>query len=95
VRELRNVLERAAVVASGHVLEPGDLGLISTPLGAEPAAALGSLEEMERRHIGDVLRRTGGNVSQAARILDIDRATLYHKMKKYQFRKDDDRAETC
>jgi transcriptional regulator with PAS, ATPase and Fis domain len=89
VRELRNVLERAAVVASGHVLEPGDLGLIAVPLVAEPAPALGSLEEMERRHIGEVLRSTGGNVSHAARILDIDRATLYHKMKKYQLRKDD------
>jgi transcriptional regulator with PAS, ATPase and Fis domain len=89
VRELRNVLERAVVVASGHILEPGDLGLIAAPIASEPAATLGSLEDVERRHIGDVLRSTGGNVSQAARILDIDRATLYHKMKKYQLRKDD------
>jgi DNA-binding NtrC family response regulator len=88
VRELRNVLERAVVVASGHVLEPGDLGLIAAPLAAAPAVALGSLEDVERRHIGEVLRSTSGNVSQAARILEIDRATLYHKIKKYQLRKD-------
>jgi two-component system, NtrC family, response regulator AtoC len=88
VRELRNVLERAAVVATGTILEPRDLGLAVSPPAAD--AALGSLEEVERRHIADVLRRTSGNVSQAARILDIDRATLYNKMKKYQFRRTDE-----
>jgi DNA-binding NtrC family response regulator len=88
VRELRNVLERAAVVATGNILEARDLGLAVSAPSAD--AALGSLEEVERRHIADVLRRTSGNVSQAARILDIDRATLYNKMKKYQFRRPDE-----
>ncbi len=88
VRELRNVLERAAVVASGSILEPRDLGLVVPAPGGDTAP--GSLEAVERRHIADVLRRTSGNVSQAARILEIDRATLYHKMKKYQFRRTDE-----
>ena len=84
VRELRNVLERGAVVAVGTVIQVADLGLArpgSAPAGArEP----GSLEELERRHIADVLLHTHGNVSQAARILGIDRVTLYSKMRKYE-----------
>jgi DNA-binding NtrC family response regulator len=95
VRELRNVLERAAVVASGSILEARDLGLSPVPAAAPAADGSGpaSLDEMERRHIADVLRRTAGNVSQAARMLEIDRATLYHKIKKYDLRRTDDGAE--
>jgi two-component system, NtrC family, response regulator AtoC len=83
VRELRNVLERGVVVATGSVVQTADLGL-SRP-GAAPVGARepGSLEEMERRHIGEVLSHTHGNVSQAARVLGIDRVTLYSKMRKY------------
>jgi len=45
-----------------------------------------TLEEVERRHIIGVLESTGGNVTQAARVLDIDRVTLYNKIKKYHLR---------
>ncbi|MBI2217289.1 MAG: sigma-54-dependent Fis family transcriptional regulator [Candidatus Rokubacteria bacterium] len=91
VRELRNVLERAIVIAPGSILRPADLGLPlpsagDTGGGDEPV----SLEDVERRHIAHVLRRTGGNVSQAARLLGIDRVTLYNKMRKYQLRKDEE-----
>jgi DNA-binding NtrC family response regulator len=41
------------------------------------------LEEMERAHILRVVEECGGNQSHAADILDIDRVTLYHKLKKY------------
>jgi DNA-binding NtrC family response regulator len=96
VRELRNVLERAAVVAPGSLIEASDLGLVAPAAPAEGDGTLVSLEEVERRHVGEVLRRTGGNVSQAARILDIDRVTLYHKMKKYGLKRDDEGAHaTC
>jgi DNA-binding NtrC family response regulator len=88
VRELRNVLERGAVVATGSIIQLADMGL--TRSAGAPAAARepGTLEEMERRHIAEVLTHTGGNVSQAARVLGIDRVTLYNKMRKYQIRKD-------
>jgi transcriptional regulator of acetoin/glycerol metabolism len=43
---------------------------------------------MERRHVASVLAHAGGNVSQAARILGIDRVTLYNKMKRYGIRRD-------
>ncbi len=89
VRELRNVLERGAVVATGNILQATDLGL--QPAAADAPQGKGgplSLEELERRHITDVLNQTGGNVSQAARILGVDRVTLYNKMRKYQLKKE-------
>jgi DNA-binding NtrC family response regulator len=91
VRELRNVLERGAVVAAGSVIQAGDLGLTRPGGAAEPApaAAPASLEEVEKRHIGEVLAHTGGNVTQAARLLGIDRVTLYNKIRKYGLRRED------
>jgi DNA-binding NtrC family response regulator len=86
IRELRNVLERAAVVASGSTIQAGDLGFHQPGTGAQPGNVLMTLEEVERRHIISVLESTGGNVTQAARILDIDRVTLYNKIKKYHLR---------
>ncbi len=87
VRELRNVIERGVVVASGNILQASNLGLTpSTGIKHEAANVPGSLEEMERRHISEVLRRTEGNVSEAARILDVDRTTLYSKFRKYQLK---------
>jgi len=91
VRELRNVLERGAVVAQGHVVQLADLGL-GAPEGAGTRGTWGgrpeppSLEEVEKRHIGEVLQFTGGNVTQSARILGIDRVTLYSKIRRYQLR---------
>jgi two-component system response regulator AtoC len=88
VRELRNVLERAVVVSTGPVLQAGHLGLTlrTEELPEHPA----SLAEMERQHIENVLKETAGNVSQAARILDIDRVTLYSKIRKYGLKRADD-----
>ena len=85
VRELRNIVERAMVCASGPVLQVIDFGLVG-PAPGQPAAPPASLEEVERRHIAAILEQSGGNVSQAARILDIDRVTLYNKIKKYGLR---------
>jgi two-component system, NtrC family, response regulator AtoC len=85
VRELRNVLERAAVVAAGAVIQAPELGL-HKPTVAESGERLGTLESVERRHIASVLEQTGGNITQAARILDIDRVTLYNKIKKFRLR---------
>jgi DNA-binding NtrC family response regulator len=81
VRELRNILERAMVVASGPYIEAPDLNL---PVNAGPTGE--TLEAVEHHHIAKVLERAGGNVSQAARILEIDRVTLYNKIRKYHLR---------
>jgi two-component system, NtrC family, response regulator AtoC len=94
VRELRNVLERGAVVAAGPVIQLADLGLPSRAEAPPRPGALASLEEVEKRHVAAVLAHAGGNVSQAARILGIDRVTLYNKMRKYGIRRDGEPAET-
>jgi transcriptional regulator with PAS, ATPase and Fis domain len=87
VRELRNVLERGIVVAHGRILQESDLAL---PPRESPAAAPGgelpSLEEVEKRHVARVLDHVRGNVSHAARILGIDRSTLYAKMRRFGLR---------
>ena len=41
------------------------------------------LSQIEKRHIQFALDKTGGNVSRAAQLLDVDRATIYNKIKKY------------
>ena len=86
VRELRNVLERAVVVASGSSIQAPDLGLLEAARGEAAAGDMTTLEQVERRHIAHVLAKSGGNITQAARVLDIDRVTLYNKIKKYHLR---------
>jgi DNA-binding NtrC family response regulator len=93
VRELRNVLERGAVVATGPVIQLADLGLPSKAEAAPKPGTLASLEEVEKRHVAAVLAHTGGNVSQSARILGIDRVTLYNKMRRYGIRRDGEEDE--
>ncbi len=80
VRELENVIQAAVALAPGQTITADDLGLDG--LEPEPAGELEqlSLEEVERRHVQRVLRSVGGNRAAAARILGIDRSTLYRKM---------------
>ncbi|HYU32922.1 MAG TPA: sigma-54 dependent transcriptional regulator [Thermoanaerobaculia bacterium] len=81
IRELANAIERALVVGKPPLVHPGDLPL---SLGRESVAPAGdSLAEVEKAHIRTILERTAWNISRAARILDIDRVTLYNKIKKY------------
>ncbi|MGC3999172.1 MAG: sigma-54 dependent transcriptional regulator [Anaeromyxobacter sp.] len=95
VRELRNVLERGAVVSTGPIIQLQDLGLPARASAEAPPrpGAMASLEEVERRHVSAVLAHTGGNVSQSARILGIDRVTLYNKMKKWGLKRDGEESE--
>jgi DNA-binding NtrC family response regulator len=78
VRELQNAIERAIVMCKGERIEAGNF-----PFAVPPAAADVSLAAMEAAHIRQVLAANSYNVAQAARALDIDRVTLYNKMKKY------------
>jgi DNA-binding NtrC family response regulator len=85
VRELRNVIERAVIVADGGLLSVESLP--DELRGAAPAATRGtlplSLEEAEARHIARVLEHTGGQINAAAAILRIHRNTLARKMREY------------
>jgi two-component system response regulator HydG len=78
VRELQNAIERAIVMCKGDRIEASNF-----PFAVPPAAADVSLSAMEAAHIRQVLAANSYNVAQAARALDIDRVTLYNKMKKY------------
>ncbi|MBV8879853.1 MAG: sigma-54-dependent Fis family transcriptional regulator [Planctomycetaceae bacterium] len=80
VRELENVIERAVILNSKSRIMLEDLPpAVRAP---QPGGNL-SLEEMERRHIVQVLQETKGNVKAAAGVLGIDRKTLYRKAAEY------------
>jgi DNA-binding NtrC family response regulator len=85
VRELSNVLERAIILSNNNFItlkEIPHLNQANTDTH-EQAAALLSLNEIEKRHIGLVLEAQSGNKTRAARILGISRPKLYRKMLKY------------
>ncbi|HBL30610.1 MAG TPA: Fis family transcriptional regulator, partial [Acidobacteria bacterium] len=86
IRELANAIERALVVGKPPLVRPEDLPVsLAPPAGGAPAPQVGdSLADVEKAHVRAILERTGWNVSRAARILDIDRVTLYNKIKKYE-----------
>jgi len=82
VRELENIMEHAFILCKGRIILPEHLPhylYAKTP--SLPAA---SLKEWEREIIKEVLRRSGGNITRAARELGIHRTTLWRKMKRYQ-----------
>ena len=82
-RELRNVLERAAILSRGQALEPRDLRFSSMLEGGSPAAdSRLTLEEVERRHIERVLGEESGHVERAARRLGVPRSSLYERLKR-------------
>jgi two-component system response regulator HydG len=80
VRELENAVERALVIGRESEVQPADFPFQLQP--SAPAAGH-TLEEVERAHIERVLQEAEGNLSRAARILDIDRTTLYNKLRRY------------
>ena len=89
VRELKNAIRRACILAGEPVIS-ADLFPFSGP--KMPLALAGNgvdaentspLWMVEREHIGKVLARVEGNKSKAARILEIDRKTLYTKLERY------------
>ncbi|MBL0940172.1 MAG: sigma-54-dependent Fis family transcriptional regulator [Gemmatimonadaceae bacterium] len=87
VRELRNVMERAALLATDDTVRAGDLPL-GTDVGAAarptPAHVM-SLGDLEKRHIHEVLERTNWHQGRAAEMLGISPKTLYRKIREYGF----------
>jgi len=84
LRELRNVIERAVILAPGDKIDVNDFP--DALRGAQPSGAVPgnriSLEQLEREHILRVIE-IAGSMDEAARILGIDPATLYRKRKRY------------
>ena len=85
VRELENVIERAVLLADDDEINPGHLPRhLQHPPPAEPGGSEsdGSLEQVGRNHIIEVLRSTEGNKAKASAILGINRTTLWRMMQK-------------
>ena len=86
VRELENAIERAMVVGNGDTIEADDLPMRAPGEATTPADDR-SLAALERVHIERMLDELDGNVTQTAKALGIDRATLYNKLKRYGIRR--------
>ena len=80
VRELENAIERAVVVGKNRRLMAEDLPIFQIE-SALPKN--GTLREIERNHILQTLQNNEWNISRSAKILGVDRSTLYNKMKRY------------
>ena len=80
-RELENIVQRALALAQGTVFTPDLLPPEISDNQIE--APLPTLENMEKAHIRKVLAASGNNKTQAARILGIDRVSLWRKIKRY------------
>jgi len=85
VRELQNAIERAVLVCKTQSVGPDDLPL---NINDQVVSNGRSLAEIERQHIKRTLDETGWNVYRAARLLEIDRVTLYNRIKKYGFKRE-------
>jgi transcriptional regulator of acetoin/glycerol metabolism len=94
VRELENTIQRAIQLNKNGTIRAEDLNVKQSPAAAIPLPQ-GSLQEMEKMMVTATLRRTHFNMAEAAKILNISRATLYRKVKTYQIEKttgDDERS---
>jgi Nif-specific regulatory protein len=80
VRQLRNVIDSAVVLADDDEIQPHDLGLRDS--GADSLDSL-QMDVWEKKLILEALRRSDGNVPEAAKLLAIGRATLYRKIELY------------
>jgi two-component system response regulator AtoC len=82
VRELENMIEHGVILAKNKEIRMGDIPQDfchpSPPEGK-------TIEDVMRNHIISVLEETKGNISEAAKILGIQRMTLYNKLKKYNY----------
>jgi two-component system response regulator HydG len=90
VREVRNAMERPVAVTQFEKLVVEDLPerirdyqASRLVLEGDDPAELQPLEEVERKYILHVLDAAGGNRTLAARLLGLDRGTLYRKLQRY------------
>jgi len=93
VREMKNVVERAVVLARGKYIDREDLTLSNLTTAGDTSDEQqlessrfhpASLAEMERKHILATLNSTGWNKSQTATLLGIERSTLDRKIRRYE-----------
>jgi len=85
VRELENAVERAVVVGKSPKILAEDLPIFIPERALAPPK--NTLREIETAHIFRILKENAWNISRSAKILDIDRSTLYSKIKRYKLHK--------
>jgi DNA-binding NtrC family response regulator len=88
VRQLRNVIERACVLTRSHTIEAGDIDTSAADNHPVPAALAANdlpaaIAQLEQTMIRQALDACGGNRTEAARRLNINRQLLYTKMQRY------------
>jgi DNA-binding NtrC family response regulator len=86
VRELQNWMEAAVAMARRSHVTERELPSVARPTSSKPESREQNLDawgDLEARHIAAVLEQAGGNKARAARLLGIDRKTLYRKMRRY------------
>ena len=84
VRELANAIERTVVIGSEPYLRKEDLPINLVQKTQVPHSE--SLTTVEKAHIQYILEKMKWNISQAAKMLEIDRVTLYNKIKRYKLK---------
>jgi len=84
VREMENAIERALLMSREPELKPEDFPF--QVHSAAPAPTGQRLEDIEKAHIERMLAESNWNLSRCARVLDIDRTTLYNKIRRYGLR---------
>lgn len=80
VRQLRNVIDSAVVLAASEVIEPHDLSL--RDVGTDQLDSL-CIDVWEERLIREALKRTNNNIIESTKLLGVSRATLYRKLEQY------------
>ena len=89
VRELENTVRRCVIVSGGRSIGTSDLPASMQDEVAPAVAGPKSLGDIERQHVIEVLKSTGGNKSKAAEILGISRPTLRAKLARYDVKPQD------
>ena len=92
IRELENIIERGVALTNGNTIEiahlPEDLRELSIKTFRKKEGKIPTLETQEMAYIKWVLNEVGGNKTNAAHILGIDRVSLWRKLKKYGLEED-------
>ena len=83
VRELDHAVERAVLMCRDQEIAASDLGLSGKGEASLPSLSDLTLEEVERLLIEKALKRSGGNVKQAAEALGLSRSALYRRLERY------------